>query len=321
MTPERAKMLAGLETKARIMNVLIIASRVRMPRFDPATLITQTVFNLHIKDARVEGLDNLQRGLDKVSVEDKKVIFTPRHKADFETPGFRAGLEKVGYGHVANKVVWIAGVNMLKRPYIAPFTFSEEVIYIATPEDLGNAKELLDNMDLTSVERRRANWVQSIFHRINGEAKKEVRRSFEEGKFLAIYPEAGRSKDGFLRKAPRTVSIYFPRDESAIMIPVVINGPDKINPPGQNWNLDRVHPSHRQKLEIEIGESYPSHEIWHWPDDRSGRDRNPADWVMANIANTDPRGVREEELQRYREMMIRYRPERNRIPENLGKAV
>ena len=172
---------------------------------------------------------------------------------------------------------------MLKRPYIAPFTFSEEVIYIATPEDLINAKALWDNTDFTPLDRRRTGWVQSIFHRINREAKNEVKKSFVEGKFLVVYPEAGRSKDGFLRRAPREVSIYFPRDYSTVIIPVVINGPDKINPPGQNWTLDRVHPSHRQNLEIEIGEPYSSYEIWHWPDERSGRNRNPADWIMANI--------------------------------------
>lgn len=319
MTPERAEMLADLETKARIMNVLIIVNKVRMPRFDPTTLITQTAFNLHINYAQVEGLDNLQRGLDQAA-EGKKVIFTPRHKADFETPGFRVGLEKAGYRHVANNVVWIAGVNMLKRPYIAPFTFSEEAIYIATPEDLSNARELLDNPDLTPVDRRRAIWIQSILQTINSKAKKEVKRTFEEGKFLAIYPEAGRSKDGFLRRAPREVSIYFPRDGSAIIIPLIINGPDRINPPGQNWSLDRVHPNNRQTLEIKIGEPYQSDEVWHWPDDRSAREKNRADWVMANIANIDPRGVREEELEQYREMMIQYRPERNKIPENLGKV-
>ena len=209
---------------------------------------------------------------------------------------------------------------MLKRPYIAPFTFSEEVIYIATPEDLINAKALWDNTDFTPLDRRRTGWVQSIFHRINREAKNEVKKSFVEGKFLVVYPEAGRSKDGFLRRAPREVSIYFPRDYSTVIIPVVINGPDKINPPGQNWTLDRVHPSHRQNLEIEIGEPYSSYEIWHWPDERSGRNRNPADWIMANIANIDPRGVRKEELEQYREMMIRYRPERNRITEDLVQA-
>lgn len=320
MASERVEMLADLETKARIMNVLMIVNKVRMPRFDPATLITQTAFNLHISDTKAEGLDNLQKGLDQALEEGKKIIFTPRHKADFETPGFRFGLEKAGYRHVANNVVWIAGVNMLKRPYIAPFTFSEEAIYIATPEDLSNARELLDKPDLTPVDRRRAIWVQTIFQTINSKAKKEVKRTFEEGKFLAIYPEAGRSKDGFLRRAPRKVSVYFPRDGSAVIIPLIINGLDRINPPGQNWSLDRVHPNNRQTLGIKIGEPYQSDEVWHWPDDRSGRDRNPADWVMANIANTDPRGVREEELQRYREMMIKYRPERNRIPENLVKA-
>ena len=70
-------MLVDLETKARIMNVLMMVKRVRMPRFDPATLITQTALNLHIKGVTVEGLDNLQRGLDQASAEDKKIIFTP----------------------------------------------------------------------------------------------------------------------------------------------------------------------------------------------------------------------------------------------------
>lgn len=309
--------IADLERKARIMNVVHWLGGPRMPRVEPITAITRGVFQLHVRDIQVTDRAYLDEALNRASKDKQRLMFTLRHRADADALAFRAGLERIGQKEVADRIVWVAGVNMLKRPHILPFSFCEEVVYIATPEDLELASQLQDMPELNPLEVRRLRWINSAFHRINNAAKKAVRKVIEKGRHLVIYPEAGRSKDGYLRRAPRQVSVYFPRNGSALVVPVVINGTEQINPPGKNWTLERIHPDNRRSIELVFGEAYSSLEPWEVARKMRSSDVTPADWVMANIANVDPRGVKEEELRLYREMIMMYRPERNEIPEDL----
>lgn len=313
LNPEQATQLGVLENKAGIMNVLTKLNLVRTPRIQPTTLMSQGVLNLLITGTKLGGQENLDRALDESRKEGKGIRFTLRHRADADTPAFRNALVGAGYGDVANNSVFIGGVNMLRRWYILPLTTCEEVIYIATPEDLDESKALISDPTLSPSERIRAQWVGSMFHEMNNKAKSCVKDAIEEGKNLVIYPEGGRSKDGLLRRAVREISIYFPRDGSAIVVPVVINGTDEINRPGQNLGPERILPRNRRSLEGIIGMPYSSREVWTWPDSRKGKDRNPADWVNANIANTYPLGIREEDYLFYESIIESFQPARNRM--------
>ncbi len=321
--PEKLKIaeetLDLLETKARTMSVQMWANLVWMPRFEPMTLALQGMLRLHAKDITVKGKENLDKATKKASDEGKTIIFTPKHDADLNTPAIRAGLEIVGYRHLANNTVWIAGENMLIRPQILPFTLSEEVIYIATPDDLYKIEQSLKNPALSPIDLRRAQWIELTFKRMNKKAAEKEREAITLGKHLGVYPEGGRSYDGYMKKAPRQVVVYLPRDGSAVVIPVVVKGTDEINPPNQDWSPEKVLPENRKDVEVIFGESYSSSDPWTWK--KRGRER--IDLVMAHIFNTDPTvKVRVEEREIYREVMLEYddsnsgleyHPGRNRI--------
>lgn len=314
LPPEQASILGDLENKAGWMNVLTKVNKVRMPRSEVSTILGQGVLDLHTKGVKVRGQDNLEQGLTEAREQKKRTIYTFRHRADADTFTIRKAMVNLGYRDVINNTVYIAGVNMLRRPYILPFSFSEEVVYIATPEDL-EAGQAMHNLDLTPMEKRRVEWVNNMFHEMNEKAKIQVEEVINEGKSLAIYPEGGRSKDGLLRRPPRQVSIYFPtpKEDSAVVIPVVINGTDEINRPGESWGPERMLPDNRKKLEVIFGEPYSSLEVWTWPDSRRGKNRNPADWAVANLANTYPFGIQREDYLYYEAMIRSFRPERNKM--------
>lgn len=312
LDPERLARLGELENKAGVMNVLTRLNIVRIPRVEPITLLSQGVLSLHISGTKIRGQENLEEAIEKSQERNKGIIFTFRHRADADSLAFRNGMVNLGHKDIADKTVFIAGVNMLRRLYILPFSSCEEVIYIATPEDLEQSRNLIVVPTLSPTERRRIKWVDAIFHEINNKAKACVKESASQGKNLAFYPEGGRSKDGFLRRPPREVSIFFPQDETMV-VPIVFNGTEQINPPGESWGPYKMLPENRQELEVIIGSPYPSYEIWEWSDSRKGKAKNPADWALANIANAYPLGIREEDYIFFEEIIRSFRPERNRM--------
>lgn len=313
LTAERGRRLGDLETKARIMRVQNWAGLEEMPRIGVATLVSQGVLALHVKKIEVKGIENLDLAVQTAQQSEKRIIFTNRHRADADTLAFRAGLEQSGYGHVVNNTRFIAGVNMLKRLHILPFSFAEGVIYISTPEDFAGIREFLEDESLTPLEKSRSEWVDYMFHKMNKSAGELVKEAVDKRMNIGLYPEGGRSKDRSLKRAPRVVSIYFPHDDSAVVVPIVINGTDEVNRPNQYWSPEKMLPENRRELEMIIGVPYYSNEVWDRQDLRRGKERNPADWVMANIANTYPYGIREEDYILYEEMMRNFRPERNRM--------
>lgn len=301
MSPDRLKEFRILHTKANAMQLIGRFHLNQMPRFTPSTLAIQALVGIHLGSIGVTGQENLENGLSKAKDESKQVIFTLRHRTDADTPVFRMGLRVIDREDVANNAVWIAGTNMLIRPYIFPFSFSERVIYIATPEDVANMNGFSADESLTPLEKKTARWIHDTFHKMNETAKVQVRIARESGRYLVFYPEAGRSRDGFLRRAPREVSIYFPRDDKAIIIPVIVNGTDQFNRPGRNISLEKIMPGNRAHVDIVYGKVYPSGELWEVH--RADKSIMPSDVAMAHIAEMDLSVVRMEDMEYYKRIL------------------
>lgn len=297
---EHSRALGLLETKAKTMHILDDLNLGNMPRFAPSTVALQGLVGLHVRSVQVRNQSNLEQGLAQAANDHKELIYTLRHRADADTPIFRKGLKAIGKESEANNTVWVAGTNMLIRPQILPFSFSEEVIYIATPEDTDRIKNLAEIVR-DPAEAARIRWVEEVFNKMNASAKVKARDHLRNGKHLVLYPEAGRSKDGFLRRAPKIVSVYFPRDDRAIIIPVVMNGTEEINKPGEDITLNRIKPENRKDIEIVFGEPYLSGRLW-LPYKNGNKDIFASDVAMAYIALTEPTQVREEDMDYYRKI-------------------
>lgn len=315
-----AAKILDLGKKAAIMQRLIAGGGVDRTRLGIVDFYTQGFFSLFVSGYHVEGLENLHKAQRWSAEEGKGIIFTPRHEADFDHPAARYILDHEGLRDFRTNIVWIAGVNMLKRKKFQPFMRAGHAIYIATPDDLSQAKELLMPRELNVEQQEVVKGILSTFTDTNSKAASKIKEVTKNGKNLVVYPEAGRSYDGLMKQSPREVSVYFSRHGESLVVPYRLYGPREINPPNRSVRWEKLIPGLRQHLGMRIGVPYLSSEVWEvWKVVRTeDPNANPMDWVMANIANVDPAEIRSGELTHYRNLMQRFKPER--ISEALALA-
>ncbi|MBI2196921.1 hypothetical protein HYU45_04925 [Candidatus Daviesbacteria bacterium] len=321
--------IAGLQKKAGIMVKMIESGEVEQPYIEE----TRKWFRLYVSnlvwDGGVEGLDNLQRAITQARSEKKRLVFTPSHLADADHPIATYLMEYEGRGlGVQDELVWMAGVNMLRRPKIERYMRAENLLYNVTPRDTDHLQELKDhkyNLDESQIDTLEE--IKKIFNRMNFAAMRRLVETCIKGKNpLVVYIEGGRSydPDGFLYPPLLHFSGFFPKDDSVIVVPYRVYGSRELNPPGKEPPFLRKEliPGFRQRVSMIVGESYPSSEIWEVQKQREAEatvvdgkkvEINPMDWVMANIANLDPSYVRPEEQRYYGDLMKRFAPLRNRI--------
>lgn len=321
---KRTEYLKDLGVKADIMDGLVAENAVAQKRDPNTTLKLQRFWSMFCSGGHISGKANLELALNLSRKQGRHLILTPRHEADGDGAAVRYILTRNGYEDVADNTVWMVGVNMLKRWHIRIFSRGEDVIYNATPEDLERLEMLelwasqYPNQGATLAELQR---IRLSTNRIRGVAKGEVARVVKDGRVIGMFSEGGRSKDDYMRPIPREMSWFFPRDGSAVVLPVRFIGPRKVNPPNQLFRFYKALPFLREPMIMEIGELYTSDEVWSWIRNHRGEKINPAEWVGANIANVDPRGVRVKDLERYSYLLSTYAPQReNRIARMLNHA-
>ncbi len=327
------KTLAGLQGKACIMRGMIDSSEVEQPHIEDTRRWFRFYVSNLVWDGGIEGLDNLQRAVIQSRSENKRLIFTPAHLADADHPIAVYLMEREGRGMgIQDELVWMAGVNMLRRPKIERYMRAENLLYNVTPRDAKHLQELLAdeehkyNLDETQIKTLEE--IKQVFGRMREEAKRKVAETTDQGKrHLVVYVEGGRSyaEDGSLGQPQEEFSWFFLRKGNDIVVPYRVYGARELNPPGKDPTFIRIElvPGLRQEVSMIVGESYLSSEIWDiWKQRRAeaeiGTDGkkvevNPMDWVMANIANLDPRYAKDEDRLFYGKLMIRFAPQRNRI--------
>lgn len=324
------KTFASLRGKADIMRNLIDHNRVEQRPIGIIRWLFRSYFHDVVSNGGIEGLDYLHTAIRQAEQDGKRLIFTPRHEADADHPTSIYLMAKAGL-KVQDDLVWIAGVNMLRRRAVRTFMRSEHAVYIATPRDLKHAQTLLDRKDELGFDGEQLRSLEEInqtFVEINKKARERIIDLCVKGrKPLVVYLEAGRSYDGLMKKAPRELSSYFPRDDRTIIVPYRVFGSKEINPPGKQPNyLKRAELLlfwRRKRVSMRVGENYSSSEVWDvWKKrteegrqkgDEEKMEVNPAEWPMANLANVDPTDVRPDDLRLYAALMTRFAPGRNRI--------
>lgn len=311
MSPEVKAQVLDLNLKAGIMRQLMAKDSdgkdsVEQPRIPYVTFLAQQViWERFSKHYWVQGLENLTGAIKEAKKTGKRIILTPRHEADADHLLLRSVLTRHGLTDFMNETVFAAGVNMLKRPYIRPFTRSEHVIYTATPGDIELTRGLRRNKASNGISEEIDEQLNRDFHtfaEISKVASLKFAGAAERGEVVVPYVEGGRSADGLMRVPERQFSLFFPEDGSALVVPVRLYGAREINPPNRLVRFHKVLPFLHQSVGARIGKYYSSNEVWDWVEKRA-RDANPVLMVGAHIANVDPRGVRESDLQVYHRLM------------------
>lgn len=333
------KTLGSLQIKADIMRGMIDTGLVEQPHVDSTRRWFRFYISNVLSDGGIEGLGGLQEAIIAARKGKKRLIFTPAHLADADHPAAVYLLEQEGRGlGVEDELVWVAGVNMLRRPAIEKYMRAEHLLYNVTPRDMKHAEELWEDKKqeykLGDTQREALKGVRKIFSEMREESKRKVTEITAQGKrHLVVYAEGGRTydPDGFLSDSKEEFSWFFSRKGNDIVVPYRVYGSREFNPPGQDPPFLRKEliPGFRQIVSMVAGEWYPSSEIWEVWKARTEEVKklangekirtNPMDWVMANIANIDPSYVRPQEQRYYEDLINRFAPQRSRtrVPEML----
>lgn len=326
------KTLANLELKAGIMRDMIGNNLVEQPPIGRVRWLVRSWFYDLVSNGGIQGLDNLKRAISLAKDTNRRLILTPNHLADADhlvqiyLEG-RAGLQ------IQNQQVFMAGVNMERRPDIKRFLRAEHAIYNVTPRDMNHLQTLIEKADeykFGEEEKERLKQTRETFNNMRLKAKERVTETVVKGKNpLVVYIEGGRSYSGLLKRGHKDYAGLFPHDGSAIVVPVRVYGSRDINPPGKNsaagkfLRQEMFLPWKRTSVSMRVGEPYLSSEVWKvWKIRReeieNGEEINPDDWVSANIANLDPDLVEPADIPLYKALMQRFAPER--ISPALAKA-
>ena len=327
--------LRGLRVKVDIMSDLLRTDMVEQPAIGVTRFFVRNWFRRGVKVEEIEGLNNLRLAIAVSEATGKRIFFTPAHIADMDHTAAVFSLEKAGrkFGRIQNNLVWIGGVNMLRRPKIRRFLRSEHVIYNVTPRDMDHLQTLLDHSreyGFDDQQRDELNRIRETFNIMREEAKKRVGETCVKGKKpMVAYIEGGRSYDGLLKTPQKGFAKYFPRDDSAIIVPYRVYGTRKINPPGKDLTLltRAMLPFQKKPLvSMKVGKPYLSSEGWEvWKArmaelkaaGRKDAKVNPVEWHMANIAALDMSMVRPEEQKTYVDLMRRFPPKGFYVPSEI----
>src|SRR3989338_1673175 len=171
--------LRGLRVKVDIMSDLLRTDMVEQPAIGVTRFFVRNWFRRGVKVEEIEGLNNLRLAIAVSEATGKRIFFTPAHIADMDHTAAVFSLEKAGrkFGRIQNNLVWIGGVNMLRRPKIRRFLRSEHVIYNVTPRDMDHLQTLLDHSreyGFDDQQRDELNRIRETFNIMREEAKKRV---------------------------------------------------------------------------------------------------------------------------------------------------
>lgn len=319
-------MTLDLAIKAGILEDLLLHDQTEQARLPEYTKFGQDTFLSKFINPNysTEGIDNIRNANEEARKNNQRVVYSLRHDGDADHLIWRYIFNHEGLEEEANNTVFAAGVNMLKRPGIRLFMRAEHVIYIATPADIIRSRVLYkegNKVGLDDENKELMEWAYGIFIATDDVAKKKFEGVKERGETIAVYGEAGRPYDGFMKRITRYIAgAYFPEDENLLVLSMKMFGAREFNPPNKTFRAYKIIPGLRQDIGLKAGQPYPSSEIWSWK--RRPSD-SPGDMIAAHLANLDQSNIRLADLVRYQRLMNIYHADTNQIwlPEGLEELM
>ncbi len=256
-----------------------------------------------VSEIRVEGEENLAKAAELPQTETVSVI--SNHRSNADTGILKHIAEVTGYWSFADRWVFMMGIKMREDPFTSQvFTFTKTLLTIP-PADLELTRDMIRDPgkyglrpeDLTILEK-----YKNLCNEVVMLSTRKNKFLQSQGMVTVVYPEATRSRDGFLGPAPRTLSLYFL--DPAWVLPVSLEGSDYIYP------VKSPIPHRRGPVTLRVGELFRTEEIKNrWTE--SKRNNNPytlADFALARIARLNLNLVRPDERDWYAAIEIQTDP-------------
>lgn len=319
-------MVLDLAIKAGILEDLLQTDQIEQERLPEYTKWGQDTFLSKFVNPNysAEGIDNIRNAKEEAKKNNQRVVYSLRHDGDADHLIWRYIFNHEGLEEEANNTVFAAGANMLKRPGIRLFMRAEHVVYIATPADIIRARTLYregDKVGLDNEDKELMEWAYGIFIATDEKAKEKFEGVKERGETIAVYGEAGRPYDGFMKRITRYIAgAYFPEEDDLLVVSMKMFGAREFNPPNKTFRAYKIIPRFRQHIGLRAGQAYSSKEIWNWK--RRPND-SPGDMIAAHLANLDQSNIRLSDLVRYQRLMNIYHKDTSQIwlPEGLEELM
>jgi len=183
----------------------------------------------HYVDASVEGSENFQP-VPELVANNKHIVIASNHDSHSNAPIIENKLRRLGYGDLADRLVFILGIRLINNRITRQFINSYNFIPVWPPTEVPGSAE----------ERKEAKAM--LFGAVR--AAKYVLRN--QG-LLGLFPQGGRSYDQQINRVdPRTTLVLHILPDTYVS-PWSIQGSEDVLPVGAWW-------PRKGKVHVNIGE-------------------------------------------------------------------
>ena len=286
---EVEKFVSLAEKRNKLIPSLIETGQVHLSPRPFKQAVMRGMMRLVVSSVEVEGISNLEEAL-RLSV-DHALIVTSNHQSDEDHALKRHILENIssqngGFKQLADRMVYPAGLKMHERRYIRMFMGAEHSVYVLTPFDIHNLRQMMRNRDLTDSQKEIVKKYWNNCVNLNKVSKEIMDNLVSQGLIVSLYPESTRTRDpqGLLQRAPKEIGSYFQDCPDGYVLPMIVTGITRTFPIAKRPQLQR------SAVKMIVGKPYPveqllSADLSHSID---GERVTRADFVMVKIAALNP---------------------------------
>lgn len=216
----------------------------------------------------------------------EQVTGASNHTSDTDHASFERTFVENGYGLIADRLWFPAGLKMWDRPQVEWGMWGMNTVPTATPAYFEEALEILE-WPLSTEEREMLLKYQANINWLRTASLRAMLPDWRSGQVMPmVYPETTRSRSGWIERGRREIDVYFRRGWIA---PFMIQGPGEVFPPERNPNMGKILRGEFEVIvaagELISGEVLHESKTLEWLKERQA---NPVDFVMSRVVILEP---------------------------------
>lgn len=275
------------------------------PRIDPRLVLFKKIAAVSFPKIKIHGRQNAEKAVDMIHSGEKLKVVS-HHSSHADGAAIRRAAEQIGCGLLYDEGIFAAGIKMFEGGFTRYLVRAENLAVVVPPQQLAQTKEKRARLLTTSglVFEEDVEEIDKYIKYANETNKRSgmfLEDQAAKGHPALVYPEATRSRHGYIDSVPREVSVFF-RD--GYILPVSLLGVSKKYPPNSFINLWQI--LNQSEIEIFFGAPFEAQEAWDIARRFFGRGKNsnPAEVVMAKVAQLTPQLVLPHKVDYYKDILL-----------------
>lgn len=301
--------LGVAEETSKIVPDLLRENKVYMPAEKTKTDNVRSIIKATVRSLSIAGAVNLKSAWDLVQAGELLKIIS-NHQSDTDHSVKREILERIGLKEFADRIFYLGGTKMIRRPKTMVHIPAENILIVCTPGEIQGMKTAMSwiREGLLSQEDETIAWDYIENMGALGRASSAMYKQLTaSGMVPAFCPEATRTRDPERRmgRAPLEIGFLVTDCPDAYILPWVIDGTTEIMDLNDVIRLDGAH------LRSVTDEAFPAREILESETadiSFNGSKVTTSDILMARLAILMPDLVKPEELSTYQRLCFNHKP-------------